>query len=614
MKSYALLDNINSLEDFKNVPASQLSQLAAEVRSFLVDTVAQNGGHLASNLGVVELTFALHRVFNVPEDSIVFDVGHQSYVHKIITGRRADFHALRKENGLSGFPKRAESACDAFDTGHASTSISAALGIARARSLTHQKGSVIALIGDGALSGGLAFEALNDAGQSRLPIIVILNDNEMSIAKNVGALNRSLNDMRSSRRYLKFKQRIVRRLDLLPSGERLSQRLERLKNRIKYFLLPNIVLFESFGFSYLGPIDGHDVDTLTHMLKQAKDMERPVLLHVITKKGYGYLPAEKNPEKFHGIGPFDPATGNVIPSTAKSNSAVFGETLCELAADNDRIVAVTAAMTMGTGLTAFSKRYPERFFDVGIAEEHAVAMAAGMAVQGLRPVVAIYSTFLQRAYDQILHDVCLQSLPVIFAIDRAGFVGEDGETHQGLFDISFLSALPNMTIFSPSTQRELQWMLQKSVSIESGPVAIRYNRGALPTDDPNSVPNDTPEILCPLNTINVVASGRLVYQVFPVCQELGVGLVKIRAIKPLDDVLIHELAQYSICLVLEDGILRGGLGQMIAAKLNGTSCKAICRGAPDIPMTQSTVTAQDARCGLLPEQVKQTILKLREDL
>jgi len=612
-ENYALLKTINTLEDFKRLPEDKLKELATEMRGFLVETVAKNGGHLASNLGVVELTFALHRVFNVPEDSIIFDVGHQSYVHKILTGRREAFTDLRKENGLSGFPKRAESNCDSFDTGHASTSISAALGMARARALSGNKGCSVALIGDGALSGGLAFEALNDAGQSKLPIIVILNDNEMSIAKNVGALNRSLNDMRSSRRYQKLKRNLVKRLDRLPAGERLFKRLERTKNRIKYFLLPNIVFFESLGFSYLGPIDGHDIDSLVHALKQAREMERPVLLHVITKKGSGYLPAEQNPEKFHGIGPFDPATGETLKTSAKSNSSVFGETLCKLAGQDPRITAITAAMTLGTGLTAFSRQYPDRFFDVGIAEEHAVTMAAGMAAQGLKPVVAIYSSFLQRAYDGILHDVCLQNLPVVFAIDRAGLVGEDGETHQGVFDIAFLSTLPNMTIFSPSTVQELVSMFEYAMNLNV-PVAIRYNRGVLPEGESVKNIEEPYEVLCPLGKVNIVATGRLVKQVLPVCRELNVGLINLRTIKPLSQSLLDLLKRGHVCITVEDGILQGGVGQTIAARLSDSDCRVIAKGIPDIPITQGTVTAQDSRCGLLPEQIRETLLHLQEEI
>lgn len=609
-----LLDSIHSIEDFKRIDRKDLPRLAAEIRSFLVEKVSHTGGHLASNLGVVELTIALHRAFDSPQDKIIFDVGHQAYVHKIITGRVAEFERLRQMDGISGFPKRTESPHDAFGTGHASTSISAALGILRAERMLGGTGSVVALVGDGALTGGLCFEALNDAGQSKQPLIVVLNDNDMSISHNVGALNRSLSRMRTSRSYRRFKHNTAEFLRKLPKvGARMFGDALRLKNRIKYFLIPN-VLFEEIGFTYLGPVDGHDIDTLIEVFARAKQLESPVIIHAVTKKGKGYAHAEQNPEKFHGIGKFDRDTGQVNGSAQESNSSVFSRTLCSLARTDSRIVAITAAMPQGTGLDRFGAEFPDRFFDVGIAEAHAVTMAAGMAAAGARPVVAIYSTFLQRAYDQILHDVCLQSLPVVFAIDRAGLVGEDGETHQGVYDIAFLRMMPGITVLSPSSQEELAEMLRLAL-MSNGPVAIRYNRGALPSH-PITQPVQIGkwEELLPLfqSKVVLIASGRLVKNALEACAGLPAALINARSVKPMDDALLLHVAAHGMPVItLEDGVIAGGFGEAVQAKI-GHAVEVIACGVGEAPVRHGPIAEQDALCGLNTEGIRKTILELLE--
>ena len=609
-----LLDSIHSIEDFKRIDRKDLPRLAAEIRSFLVEKVSHTGGHLASNLGVVELTIALHRAFDSPQDKIIFDVGHQAYVHKIITGRVAEFERLRQMDGISGFPKRTESPHDAFGTGHASTSISAALGILRAERMLGGTGSVVALVGDGALTGGLCFEALNDAGQSKQPLIVVLNDNDMSISHNVGALNRSLSRMRTSRSYRRFKHNTAEFLRKLPKvGARMFGDALRLKNRIKYFLIPN-VLFEEIGFTYLGPVDGHDIDTLIEVFARAKQLESPVIIHAVTKKGKGYALAEQNPEKFHGIGKFDRDTGQVNGSAQESNSSVFSRTLCSLARTDSRIVAITAAMPQGTGLDRFGAEFPDRFFDVGIAEAHAVTMAAGMASAGARPVVAIYSTFLQRAYDQILHDVCLQSLPVVFAIDRAGLVGEDGETHQGVYDIAFLRMMPGITVLSPASQEELAEMLRLAL-MSNGPVAIRYNRGALlshPITQPVQIGKW--EELLPLfqSKVVLIASGRLVKNALEACAGLPAALINARSVKPMDDeLLLHVAAHGMPVITLEDGVIAGGFGEAVQAKI-GHAVEVIACGVGEAPVRHGPIAEQDALCGLNTEGIRKTILELLE--
>lgn len=471
-----ILETINGHEDLCRLTQKERVQLCGEIRQFLIDSVSKTGGHLAGNLGVVELSVAIETVFQTSTDRLVFDVGHQSYVHKLLTGRRADFAHLRQFGGISGFPKPEESVCDAFVAGHASSSVSIALGMARARTLQHQDYNVIALIGDGACTGGMAYEGLNDAAVSGEPMIIVLNDNEMSIGRNVGGLSHHLSQLRSSRRYLTAKRIYRQVMKKLPLGQTLYSMSSRLKNRIKRFLLPGTI-FENMGFTYLGPVDGHDLPGLIDRLTAAKNLKEPVLIHVVTRKGCGYQFAEEDPAKFHGIGAFDPYTGKKLAPKVKTFSDSFGETMLELGEKNDKVCAITAAMPGGTGLLTFQKKYPTRTFDVGIAEEHAVSMAGGLAKQGMIPVVAIYSTFLQRSFDQIMQDTGLLGLHVVYAVDRAGLVGDDGPTHHGVFDIGFLRQVPGMRILTPVSLREQKDMLTWAVESCPGPVAVRYPRG-----------------------------------------------------------------------------------------------------------------------------------------
>ena len=469
------LDKVNTPEELKKLTLKEKEILSQEIRKFILQIVSENGGHLASNLGVVELTIAIHSVFDTPKDKLIWDVGHQSYVHKILTGRKDKMNTLRKLDGLSGFPKISESEYDVFETGHSSTSVSAALGMARARDILKEDYKVIAVIGDGALTGGMAEEAMNDAGSSNSNIIVIVNDNEMSISKNVGGMSMFLSKLRSKRLYTNSNKKIKEVTAKIPClGERLINLTKRVKDMLKQFFLPNMY-FEDIGFTYLGPVDGHNIEELESIFEKAKNLQGPILVHVITQKGKGYRIAEENPDKFHGISSFNIETGEKLKKASKDYSKVFGETLVNLAEKDKKIVAVTAAMTDGTGLKEFSKKYTDRFFDVGIAEQHALCMVAGMARSGLKPVVALYSSFLQRGYDQVIHDICMQELPVVIGIDRAGIVGNDGETHQGIFDLSFLSAVPNLTVMAPKDFKEFREMIKFSINF-SKPIAIRYPR------------------------------------------------------------------------------------------------------------------------------------------
>ncbi|MBA4347937.1 MAG: 1-deoxy-D-xylulose-5-phosphate synthase [Clostridiales bacterium] len=603
MNRYPVLDKVNSLEDFKMLKESELPVLAAQMRQFMIEHIARCGGHLASSLGVVELTIAMHRAFNSPTDRIIFDVGHQAYAHKIITGRREAFCTLRQTDGLSGFPKREESAHDHFNTGHASTAISAALGMARAMKLREEDGVAIALVGDGALTGGLAFEGLNDAGQADVPMIVILNDNEMSISPNVGAVHRMLVNMRSSRWYVRFKRRLVRSLDSGIFGRWLSRHMENLKNRIKSFLMP-VRLFEDMGFLYLGPIDGHNIDELIRMFRRAKELHVPVIVHCITQKGKGYTFSERNPEKFHGVAPFSIDTGDVETTLKKSNSSVFGDTIVSLAQKDPAIVAISAAMPIGTGLSEFASRFPNRFFDVGIAEEHALTMAAGMAAGGLKPVVAIYSTFLQRGYDQILHDICLQKLPVVLAVDRAGLVGDDGETHQGVYDIAFLSTMPNMTIYSPATQQELVHMLELAIS-RGEPAAVRYPRGSLmQAVSAQPVEKGVWEELLPINDRVVIATGAMVAVAIHVCRKLGAGLINARTVQPMDEAMLARVKYVAKrVIVMEEGV--DCLGLRVNAALSPVPVVRMC--VPNDPVSQACVNHQRQFCGLTAEALEEKL-------
>ncbi|WP_205684243.1 1-deoxy-D-xylulose-5-phosphate synthase [Clostridium formicaceticum] len=575
---YKILEQINSPDDLKKLKNNEIKILAEDIRRFLVDSVSKTGGHLASNLGVVELTLALHTVFNTLEDKIVWDVGHQSYVHKILTDRKPQFHTIRQYKGISGFPKRYESPHDHFDTGHSSTSISAALGLASARDLNKDKYAVVAVIGDGALTGGMAFEALNHAGQSKKNLIVILNDNEMSISENVGGLSNYLNKIRTNTVYSKVKGDVENLITSIPAiGKTVIKTAGKAKDCIKYLFVPG-ALFEELGFKYIGPIDGHNYSEICKVLKSCKNIPGPILLHVMTQKGKGYALAEKFPDKFHGVNPFKIETGKPISSNKNiTYSEVAGNTLVACAEKDKRVVAITAAMPGGTGLSPFAKRFPERFFDVGIAEQHAVTFAAGMAVSGYKPCFAVYSTFLQRAYDQVVHDVCLQNLPVIFLIDRAGLVGNDGETHHGSFDISFLSPVPNLTIMSPKNGWELEKMIEFAMQ-HHGPVAIRYPRGSAITME-NSIKNPIAlgksEILYEGgNDAFIIAVGHMNAYALKICEELkeksiGSTLCNFRFIKPMDEtMLIKQVKNHKKVYVIEDNAKIGGVGSQIQALLN----------------------------------------------
>ena len=564
-----LLDQIKQSSDIKKLTEEDYPVLAQEIRQFLIEKISHTGGHLASNLGVVELTMALHLAFDLPKDKIIWDVGHQAYTHKLLSGRKAGFDELRQFGGMSGFPKRAESPYDAFDTGHSSTSISAGLGIAQAREIQGEDYSVISVIGDGALTGGMAYEALNNAAQLKKNFIIVLNDNKMSISENVGGMSRYLSSVRTKESYAELKKGVDRALSAIPVvGKSLSYGLYLAKNGVKQFFVPGM-LFEDMGITYLGPVDGHNVPELVRTLKEAKRVRHAVLVHVITKKGKGYAPAEKNPTRFHGVDPFDIATGQPLKKKQyPSYTEVFSKKICELAGENRKIVAVTAAMPDGTGLTRFSKKFPDRFFDVGIAEAHAVTSAAGMASAGLKPVVAVYSSFLQRGYDQILHDVCLQKLPVLFAIDRAGLVGSDGETHQGIFDISFLSLVPGMTIMAPKNRWELEAMLEFGVNFE-GPLAIRYPRGEAYrglSEFAAQMEYGKAEMLYEESGIALFALGSMVSTGEHVREKLkargySCTLVNARFAKPMDTDMLDRLCRnHDLIVTMEENVLRGGLG------------------------------------------------------
>ncbi len=568
-----ILQSINEPADLRKLQVHELESLAVEIRELMVEVISKRGGHLASSLGVVELTLALHKIFNTPEDKIIWDVGHQCYAHKILTGRREQFKNIRCYDGISGFPRIDESAYDVFGTGHSSTSLSAALGIAQARDLQKKNFFVICVIGDGALTGGMAFEALNYAGDINTDIIVILNDNEMSIDQNVGGVPSYLARLRTDPKYYRLKEDLEQLLEKIPAiGRTMLRTAERIKDSVKYLLVPGM-LFEELGFTYLGPINGHNIPGMLSLLREAKGVKGPVFIHAVTKKGKGYPFAEKNPHFFHGVGPFDKDTGKLLKKnrSAPSYSEVFGRAMEEFASEDDKIVTITAAMTSGTGLEEFSKRWPERFFDVGIAEQHAVTMAAGFAVEELKPVVAIYSTFLQRAYDQILHDVCLQNLHVIFAIDRAGLVGEDGETHNGIFDLAYLRHMPRMVIMAPSSGAELAAMLKTALSLKC-PVAIRYPRGKtdeLPQGPAEELQLGKGVLLREGSDILILAAGCMVSSALKAHELLlkeGVSscVINPRFIKPLDRELICNWAEKcGIVLTVEDHILAGGFGSAV---------------------------------------------------
>lgn len=624
-----LLDSIDQPKDIKKLNLEELNRLAREIRQELIETVSKNGGHLAPNLGVVELTLALHLVFNSPRDKIIWDVGHQTYVHKLLTGRRDRFASLRQYQGLSGFPKRFESEHDIFETGHSSTSVSAALGLALARDLKKEDSSVIAVIGDGALTGGEAFEALNHAGQLQSNLIVVLNDNEMSIANNVGALSDYLVRLRTQPVYFKSKEEVEYLLRRIPRiGSKVLQAVDKVKDAVKYLILPGMI-FEELGFTYLGPADGHNLAAVSNLLKNARQLTGPTLVHVVTKKGKGYPPAEKNPDRFHGIGPFEVTSGEVIrQSSIPTYTQVFGETLVRMAEENQKILAITAAMPSGTGLDQFAKRFPQRFFDVGIAEQHAATMAAGLAQGGFRPVVAVYSTFLQRAYDQVLHDISLQRLPVLLAVDRAGLVGEDGATHQGVFDVSFLRHIPNLTIMAPRDENELQHCLYTGLQI-NGPAVVRYPRGngigVEREKELRELPVGKAEVLREGSDLFIIGVGPMVYlclKAVDILKKDGIeaGVIDLRFIKPLDVELVHEKAKKAgKVAVVEEHALAGGAGSAILEMLHSQTEKTnlvhrsvpdvLCLGLPDEFVEHGTPDKLREIYGLTPQGIAESIKK-----
>lgn len=567
-----MLETINAPEDVKKLNTEEKKKLAEEIRKYILEIVSQNGGHLASNLGVVELSLALHSIFDVPKDKIVWDVGHQTYVHKIITGRREELKTLRQLKGIAGFPKSKESEADSFNTGHSSTSISAALGMARARDLKKENNSVIAVIGDGALTGGMALEALNDAGWSQTRMTVILNDNEMSISKNIGGISMLLSKMRTKKTYSKSSDVVKKVILKMPAvGKPIVKIVRRIKRSIKQLIIPKM-FFEDIGFRYLGPVDGHDIEELERMLKISKQLEGPVLIHVLTKKGKGYRIAEENPDKFHATGPFDLETGKSKKEKKKDYSKIFGEKLVELAKSNDKIVAITASMKDGTGLTEFAKQFPDRFFDIGIAEQHAIGVAAGMAKEGAIPVVPIYSSFYQRAYDQVIHDVAMQNLPVIMCVDRAGIVGADGETHQGTLDMAFFRLIPNLTIMAPKNFKELEEMLSFAVNLGK-PVVIRYPRGSedeYKMEKQEKLEEGKAEILKEGKDLSIIAIGKMVARAMKVAQKIEkeqnitVEVINSRFLKPIDKETIKKsLQKTKQVITIEDGTILNGLASAV---------------------------------------------------
>ena len=595
-----ILKNINEPKDLKILNIEAKEKLAEEIRQEILKIVSKNGGHLASNLGVVEITMALHSVFNTPKDKIIWDVGHQCYVHKILTGRKEQMKTIRQYKGLAGFPKTCESEYDAFNTGHSSTSISVATGMARARDILKEDYNVIAVIGDGSLTGGMAEEALNDAGASKTKLIVILNDNEMSISKNVGGIPTFLSKLRTRKFYTHANSRVKRFTLKIPKvGEKIVDLVQRSKKTIKQIFIPNMY-FEDIGFTYLGPVDGHSIEKLENILKIAKEVNGPVLVHAITKKGKGYKIAEENPDKFHGISAFNIETGEKVAPSKKDYSKVFGDKLVELAKKDEKIVAVTAAMKDGTGLKEFAKEFPDRFFDVGIAEQHAVGLIAGMAKSGLKPVLPLYSSFLQRGYDQLIHDIALQNIPVTICIDRAGIVGNDGETHHGIFDLSFTSAIPNLVIMAPKDFNELEGMLEFGINY-NGPVLIRYPRGGEgknKTEKNDKILLGKSELIKSGNDLSIIAIGKMVdraIEVANILKEKGIDVevINTRFLKPLDKgCILKSIEKTKKVVTMEDGILNGGLYTNILDLINKSNIdnvKVVPFGYDDCFITHGSV-------------------------
>ena len=614
------LENIHNHEDLAALDEIRRKDLCREIRQFLVSSVSKTGGHLASNLGVVELTVAIETVFDTEKDRLVFDVGHQSYVHKLLTGRRAEFDTLRQYGGISGFPKPKESGADAFVAGHASSSISIALGMARARTLRGEKHHIIALLGDGAATGGMVYEGLNDAAVSNEPMIVILNDNAMSIDHNVGGLSRHLSNLRTKPKYLTIKRKYKNMLNRLPGGNWVYHITSALKERLRRMLLPTTI-FESMGFEYLGPVDGHNVENLISLLRIAKQMKRPVVLHVTTEKGKGYAPAEQQPRLFHGIGKFDPQTGTVEGKKSQTFSDAFGSVMRQMAGENDRLCAITAAMPQGTGLATFKEQFPKRTFDVGIAEEHAVSMAGGLAKQGMIPVVALYSTFLQRAYDMILQDICMLGLHVVFAVDRAGLVGEDGETHHGVFDVGFLRQAPGMTVLCPASLAELQDMMRWAVLEHNGPVAVRYPRGG-DGEYTASAWDQGSRVVCHNDgeDVAIVTYGRLVQNAISAAKLLSENGIRAKVLRLLcvAPLPVEEIAkQLSGCkriVVVEEACTGSGISQALAWELSkyAPNCRVDSIDLGSGYVTHGSMNSLYDHCGLSGEAIATFVREVQE--
>ena len=639
-----MLEKINKAEDLKNLNLNEKNALAKEIREYILEVVSKNGGHLASNLGIVELTLAIHNVFDLNKDKVIWDVGHQSYVHKILTGRKEELKTIRTLDGIAGFPKTSESETDCFNTGHSSTSISAAMGMAKARDLKNEDHSVIAVIGDGALTGGMALEALNHVGSSRTRMIVILNDNEMSISKNIGGINKLLTRLRAKKRYTisnKKGRKIIEKIPLV--GNSIVKGVTKLKKSIKQLILPRMY-FEEIGFKYLGPVDGHNIEDLEYLLSRAKELDEPVLIHVLTKKGKGYEPAEQNPDRFHGTGPFNIETGEATKKKSKDYSKVFGEKLIELAEKNDKIVAITAAMRDGTGLKSFSEKFPERFFDVGIAEQHALTFSAGLAKEGMIPFVPIYSSFYQRAYDQVIHDICIQKLPVIMCVDRAGCVGNDGETHQGLYDMAFFKIVPNITIMAPKDFEELTQMMDFAIDLKA-PVVIRYPRGGeadikfdkheeiklgqedsgqvkLVQNELRQIELGKAEILKEGNDVTIIGIGKMTATAMNVANklekdEINVEVINARFLKPLDEKAIKEsISKTKFVITIEDGTVVGGLGSSVKDLIVNNNIEGVkikCFAYPDEFIKHGSVPELEMVYGLDCESIYNFLKKLLKD-
>lgn len=615
-----ILETIEKENDIKNVPPENWNLLAEEIREFLIHKISVTGGHLGSNLGAVELTMALHLSLNLPEDKIVWDVGHQSYTHKLLTGRRSGFENLRKYGGMSGFPKRKESDCDCFDTGHSSTSISAGLGLVKARDLKDENHTIVSVIGDGSLTGGMAYEALNNAARMKKNFIIVLNDNNMSISENVGGVSKYLNNIRTADKYLDIKEGIYNSLMESRIGEPIVSSIRKAKSSVKQLVIPGM-FFEDMGITYLGPVDGHNINDMLKVFKEAKRCKSAVIVHVITQKGKGFAPAEKHPARFHGAEPFDVETG--LPLTPKAKSTytdVFSTVMCKLGDRYEDIVAITAAMPDGTGLKRFRNMYPDRFFDVGIAEEHAVTFAAGLAAGGMKPVVAIYSSFLQRAYDQILHDVCIQNLPVVFAIDRAGLVGSDGETHQGIFDLSYLSSIPNMHIMAPKNKWELSDMLKFAVAFQ-GPIALRYPRGEAYDglrEYREPIQFGKAEWIYKERFIALVAVGSMVKTALSVREKLiergyACSIINARFVKPIDTEILDEAADsHRLIVTMEENVASGGFGEKVREYLDSKEAdvKLLSINIPDEYVEHGNVDILRREVGIDADTIERRILEL----